>query len=467
MALSAAEQYLLELINRARLDPLEEAARYNLDLNADLDAGTITSTAKQVLAPDTELEAAAQAHSEWMLNTDTFSHTGAGLSSPGDRIAAAGYELSGRWSWRENLAWYGKTGGVNLAQAIETHHEGLYRSAGHRENTFATEIQEVGVAQVEGRFTQNGTTYQASMLTLNFAKTGADNFITGVAYTDGDADGFYTIGEGDAGIWLQADGQTAQTADAGGYGIAVTPGAAVDVTIGQGATTLAALTLDVSDANGKLDVVTQADGDMVLSLSASTTLVSGIADATLLGIANLNLTGNADDNVLTGNAGRNILRGEAGDDRLSGGEGVDQLFGGAGNDYILGGGGRDQLDTSGTPSQNADMLSGGSGDDILMGLSGADVLDGGTGDDVLTGGGGRDTFVFNDGQDTIADFADNVDQITLSAAALGDAGMTIADALAQASVVDGDTVFDFGAGDVLTLNGFTDIDALGNDLIIV
>lgn len=80
MALSAAEQYLLELINRARLDPLSEAERYNLGLNVGLASGTITGTAKEVLAPDTLLEQASQTHSEWMLDEDVFAHQGDGGS---------------------------------------------------------------------------------------------------------------------------------------------------------------------------------------------------------------------------------------------------------------------------------------------------------------------------------------------------------------------------------------------------
>jgi len=36
MTVSAAEQYLLEMINRARLDPQAEAERYGLSLNAGL-----------------------------------------------------------------------------------------------------------------------------------------------------------------------------------------------------------------------------------------------------------------------------------------------------------------------------------------------------------------------------------------------------------------------------------------------
>lgn len=466
MALTAAEQYLLELINRARLDPAAEADRYGVALNADLDPGTISTTAKQVLAPNRQLETAAQVHSDWMLQTNTFSHTGADGSSPGDRIQDAGYTLTGQWSWRENLAWTGKTGRLDLQEAIETHHAGLYRSEGHRENTFSEVVKEVGIAQVEGRFTNGNTTYNASMLTLNFATHDTDVFITGVAYADRDGDAFYSVGEGLADVWIAAAGRDATTADAGGYGFGVAADDDVLVTLGTGNTELAALRIDVSDHNGKLDIITDNDGGMTLALSVSATLVSGIPDARLLGVADLDLTGNADDNVLTGNAGRNVLRGEAGNDQLSGGQGIDKLYGGAGDDQLLGGGGRDGLDSSEIGSENADLLIGGAGDDHLVGLSGSDVMDGGTGDDVLTGGGGRDTFIFNDGHDTITDFADNVDQITLNAAALGDADMAITDVLSLGRVVNGDAVFDFGA-DVLILRDVTDIDALGNDLIIV
>ena len=86
MTLTAAEQYLLELINRARLDPAGEAARMGIDLNDGLSAGQISTSAKQVLAPNALLEAAATGHTQWMLSADVFSHTGLNGSSPGDRI---------------------------------------------------------------------------------------------------------------------------------------------------------------------------------------------------------------------------------------------------------------------------------------------------------------------------------------------------------------------------------------------
>ena len=91
MALTAAEQYLLELINRARLDPVAEAARLGVDLNQGLAAGTIRGQAQQVLAHDSRLETSAQDHSAWMLAADVFSHTGAGGSSATQRMQEAGY----------------------------------------------------------------------------------------------------------------------------------------------------------------------------------------------------------------------------------------------------------------------------------------------------------------------------------------------------------------------------------------
>ena len=56
MPMSAADQYLLEMMNRGRLDPVAEAARYGIDLNAGLEPGTISATSKQVLAPNENIE---------------------------------------------------------------------------------------------------------------------------------------------------------------------------------------------------------------------------------------------------------------------------------------------------------------------------------------------------------------------------------------------------------------------------
>jgi len=92
---------------------------------------------------------------------------------------------------------------------------------GHRLSTFDTNIREVGIAQVHGEFTTGGTDYDSSVVTLNFASSGTDIFVTGVAYTDLDGDAFYSIDEGQSGIWIMADSISMTTTTTGGYAIGV------------------------------------------------------------------------------------------------------------------------------------------------------------------------------------------------------------------------------------------------------
>jgi Ca2+-binding RTX toxin-like protein len=340
MALTAAEQYLIELINRARLDPLAEAERQGIALNQGLTPGTISGAPLQVLAPNSQLEAAAQAHSEWMLANDIFSHSGAGGSTPGDRMAAAGYRFTGTWAWRENLSWVGSTGQIDMDAAVTQHFDSLYASPGHRATTFTANLREIGIAQVAGQFTQGGTAFNSSMVTQNFALSGSAVFVTGVVYDDADGNDFYGIGEGLGGLTITAAGTMATSAAAGGYGIRVTAGAAVAVTLAQAGASLATLTMDLRNGNGKLDLIRE-DGGWSLALSASAQLLNGIGNAVLLGAADLNLTGHGGNNSLTGNRGNNILSGLDGNDRLDGGAGDDRLLDGAGSDTLTGGAGAD------------------------------------------------------------------------------------------------------------------------------
>lgn len=326
--LSAAEQYQLELINRARLDPLAEAARQGIDLNQGLAPGTLDGNPRQPLAANAQLTAAAEAHSQWMLASNTFSHTGEGGSSLGDRITAAGY------SWNragENIAWWGNTGSVNLHEAIVKHHDGLFESPGHRLNILNNFFREIGIAQERGAFTDKGTTYDTSMLTNKFAASGSTLFLTGVAYVDVDGDGFYSIGEGVSGTVFAIGGESASTAAAGGYALALgATSGSVTVTVSHGAVTLTAA-VEVTGENVKLDLV---DGTRLLA-SADLTLLDGVGEAALLGAGDLALTGNDAGNLLIGNAGANVITGGAGDDILKGGGGDDILHGGGGRNTAL------------------------------------------------------------------------------------------------------------------------------------
>jgi Ca2+-binding RTX toxin-like protein len=343
---------------------------------------------------------------------------GDGGSSAGDRMAAAGYVFTGSWTWGENLAWFGTTGTVDLAAAAETHDSGLFLSAGHRVNLLSDAYREVGLAQVEGQFTHsNAITYNASMLTEKFARTGTDVFLAGVAYTDADGDDFYTVGEAAAGLSFAVGPQTVQTAAAGGYQLALSALAGTEVRITGTGGLDAVVTVDLSGGNVKLDLV---DRTWVLT-SGDMTLVSGIADARALGVANLALTGNGADNRLAGNKGDNTLSGGAGDDLLSGGLGADSLDGGAGRDtagYVEAAGGvfvrlwsGEGLSGEATGdtlvgienlrgSAFADTLVGDGGVNALHGGGGADALWAGDGDDTLSGGEGADLLQGQEGRDT-------------------------------------------------------------------
>ena len=70
----------------------------------------------------------------FVLDTDTFSHTGANGSTPQDRMAAAGYVFQGHWEAGENIAaeW---GNGVTLDQAAADKLEtDLFLSPEHRVN---------------------------------------------------------------------------------------------------------------------------------------------------------------------------------------------------------------------------------------------------------------------------------------------------------------------------------------------
>jgi len=231
---SAYDQYLVELINEAREDPATEAARLGIDLNEGLPAGTISTDPKQPLAVNPYLTDAAQTHSDWMLSTDTFSHTGDGGSDPGDRMDAAGYAFAGSWGWGENIAWQGTTGTFDRTEYTSDVHGNLfvdenYPGRGHRVTLMNDDYREIGPGVRFGEFTTNRT-YNAIMATEDFAYSGSEVFLTGVAYDESVwDDDFYTPGEGLSGVTITAtrtDGATYSTTTeaAGGYALSLPPG---------------------------------------------------------------------------------------------------------------------------------------------------------------------------------------------------------------------------------------------------
>ena len=261
---SAYEQYMLELINRARSNPNAEAVRYGLaDLNQGLPSGTITSDSKQPLVFNLLLIDSARKHSQWISDNNTFSHTGAGGSDPGQRMSAAGYNFTGFWDWGENIAWQGTTGTPNVGQFIADEHRSLFLSNGHRKNILKDNFREIGIGAIEDTFTTPNRTYNAVITTQKFAHSGSSIFLTGVAFDDLVIDdSFYNIGEGLSGIEVTATRQsnnqtfTTHTMAAGGYQLALIPGT-YDVTFSQNEAQIGSTySIIIDDQNVKLDLDT-------------------------------------------------------------------------------------------------------------------------------------------------------------------------------------------------------------------
>ncbi len=125
------------------------------------------------------------------------------------------------------------------------------------------------------------------------------------------------------------------------------------------------------------------------------------------------LYGGSDADTLSGGTGEDELHGGADDDVLDGGADADTLYGDVGDDILDGGTGNDTL----YGGKGDDTLTGGAGDDVLHGGAGDDLIAGGLGDDILYGGRGRDTFLYRsgDGNDEIADFEEDCDELQIEA----------------------------------------------------
>ncbi len=438
---SALEQYVLELINRARADPAAEAARLGIGLNQGLAPGQISTAAKAPLAMNTWLNDAADTHSAWMIATDIFSHTGAGGSTAGQRMASAGYVFAGAWSWGENIAL--RTGGLTAGNAAALHDQ-LFVSPGHRTNLMSETFREIGLGLADGAWDWGPPwgVLTSSALTQTFAKSGNGVFLLGVAFSDADGDGFYDPGEGLGGVSLSIQNMatratvTLATWSAGGWQTPLAPGSYEVTFSGGGLAAPVTRGVTLGNANAKLDL---------------NPLAAAAGAETLLG-------GNGAETLTTGD-GHDVVNARAGNDWLFGGVGNDTLLGGAGADTILGGSGRDRLN-------------GGDGDDVLIG---------GPGVDALFGGAGADRFVFLstlDRGDRILDF--NVaegDRVVIDRAIAANAGTTWAQlsASGHARLTDGPTgallsIDVNGGGDrwtpLVTFDGLTAAQLAGTDFLI-
>lgn len=248
---SDLEQYYLELLNRARMNPGAEVTRLSsrtwgdegtpaiADLNEGLAPGTITNTARQPLAFDLRLMDSASNYADYLLLKNQFSHTANG--TPHTRMQNAGYVFTPPSASGENLATNASSGAHPLnATRVNEHHEGLFidgdvEGRGHRINMLLPDYREVGIAirKDVNSVSVFGPGFNEVLSVQNFANSANRRFVTGVIYHDLNSNQMYDPGE-TAGrltleVWRQGGAKVASgsTWASGGYSLnlyGVSPG---------------------------------------------------------------------------------------------------------------------------------------------------------------------------------------------------------------------------------------------------
>lgn len=312
---SAYEQYILELVNAERAKVGAQPLVFNSNLNTS-----------------------SELHSQWMIDTDIFSHTGLNGSDGGTRMRNAGYVFAGAWAWAENIAVQSTGGAAGYQDEMLLLHNGLMNSPGHKTNILNPTYREIGIGMEVGGY----ESWNVAMLTENFAKSGLSVFLTGVAFDDKDGDRFYDVGEALGGVTVKITNVstgavlTTTTQAAGGYQLALAAGS-YNVTFSAAGLTDTTSTVTIGANNVKLDWVDPAtSGTTTPPPTPPPTGGTGTAAANTYNGTSGNDTydGAGGNDTIRGAAGNDILKGGTGNDKIYGGLGADTLTGGAGSDYF-------------------------------------------------------------------------------------------------------------------------------------
>ncbi len=274
------EQYMLELINRARANPAAEVTRLVGESNsqpgywggfyefnsyeafvgtASLNEGppilggaayAIPSTAKQPLAFNVNMMDATRAYVRIMQANNSVGHTLGGTTVE-QRLTNQGYTTEFANQSGQNNYYPGSENNSTIAtsepfdgsaypgdirkEAITAMHHNLFTDGsastrGHRMTMMASDWREAGVGLDFGTDGEFRSVYANHTFGI---RSNRGPFITGVAYNDKDANGFYTPAAGEALGGLTVTVYTAGTQKAvasttsfgsGGYGLIVPPG---------------------------------------------------------------------------------------------------------------------------------------------------------------------------------------------------------------------------------------------------
>lgn len=293
---SDEEQFLLELMNRARLHPADEGQRI-FDDYGDANVKSAVNyyvqqrpgveytrsenrtafqgyAARPPLAFNAKLGAAATAHTTAMVDAAQQSHQLPGEKSLGDRIRDESYSflLVGEsvYAYAKNMVHAHAGFAIDWGQSVpggETrpqlgHRDSLMNFSGTRDYV------ECGISvQNESK---PSTDVGPKVLTIDFGRP-ADagvRFVTGVCYQDRDGDGEYDMGEGLAGVQIQSAATNFYTVSSasGGYSLPVPANAGLITVTATGEVGAASEPIGVQNvqvtmqgSNEKLDFTQPAD----------------------------------------------------------------------------------------------------------------------------------------------------------------------------------------------------------------
>jgi len=296
------EQYLLELINRARANPAAEGqllvSTDDQEIQSALEFFEVDPTSivaefsnydpRPPLTFNDKLIEMARFHSEDMRDHNYQGHTGSAGDTLTDRFSLFGYDYLRA---AENVFAYAKSllyghAGFIIDWGVE--------SLGHRKNLLEFDrdsdfFREIGIGVV---YTVSSSSYPGLRLlppgifslstevgpiiiTEDFALSATQPdtpFLLGVVYDDLNGNNFYDIGEGVQGVTISLDnGQSTVSASSGGYSLPVDSPGTYQVTASGGPLSTPQIKeVTIGQDNVKLDfLVNQTRSETSLSLSLS------------------------------------------------------------------------------------------------------------------------------------------------------------------------------------------------------
>ena len=308
------QQYMLELINRARANADAEAVRLGIGSRQE-GPPTINGQVWQIphtsqpLSWNPQLFNAAQSHATFLNNNDHFftgtsPHTFGG-TTPNSRIAAAGYSMAsyngptnnGAFPGPENVAeaisiGSGPYTGAKLIASVLSAHNDLFTDQsvpgrGHRSTTTLAFFREIGIGISAGTDQGNGNTWESLYIVQNFGtQTNSTPFITGVIYNDANGNGFYDPGEGIGGVRIDVAGANffAISSASGGYSVPVPGNGSYNVTFSGGGQATTQRTVTVANSlNVKSDLLAGPAPNPTGLANVATRLPVGTGDNALIG----------------------------------------------------------------------------------------------------------------------------------------------------------------------------------------